>query len=271
MLLTHKFHLSGYVVPLPIKRTSNLGEVTYLYPLGDSNNVYLYATMFKGLAFINCRKVTNGETFSKEGIAFNSWEVNQFRKLRPELELAIVEKKSESGVLDCYLGKYKLIRYHIESQLLDLVKIRATDDHQEYGDASIRLDTDEMRAFFGTFDRVYEEFRQLIADLLPAKSLYVPPVATTSSAIPALGISFTTTPTIATTSAAKPSVAASIEKLHQADKLPTPAVATTSQKRKAPVLAGKEVESKMKKRIAALQVEGKVPKLKIDLSKINNM
>ena len=63
-----------------------------LYPLGEaSNDVYLYATVFKGLAFINVRKVTNAQFFSKEVISFNSWEVAQFRKLRPELELAIAK------------------------------------------------------------------------------------------------------------------------------------------------------------------------------------
>ena len=46
-------------------------------------------------------------------------------------------------------------------------KIRATDDHQEYGDASICLNADETRAFFGTFAQVYEEFHQLIASLPP--------------------------------------------------------------------------------------------------------
>ena len=269
MLITRKFHLSEYDVPATI-----VSNGMNLYPLGDVNNdVYLYATMFKGLAFINVRKVTNAQFFSKEGITFNSWEVGQFRKLRPELELAIAEKKS--GVLDCYVGKYKLIRYHVESQLMDLIKIKATDDHQEYGDASIRLDADETRAFFGTFARVDEEFRQLIASL-PVKNLptpavvpttATPAVATASSTTPAVATSSTATPAVVTTSAATPALATTSST--------TPAVATTSastsQKRKAPVLTRKEIETKIKKRIAALQAEQKVPKLKIDLSKINNM
>ena len=78
MLITCKFHLSEYVVPPPIESNG-----MKLYPLGDaSNDDYLYATMFEGLAFINFRKVTNAQFFSKEGISFNSWEVGQFRKLR---------------------------------------------------------------------------------------------------------------------------------------------------------------------------------------------
>ena len=154
MLITRKFHLSGYVVPPPIESNG-----MKLYPLGDVNNdVYLYATMFKGIALMNVRKVTNAQIFSKEGITFNSWEVAQFRKLRPELELAIADNKS--GILDVNVGKYKLIRYHVESQIMELIKIRVTDDRQEYGDANISLDADEMRAFFGTFARVEEEYSE---------------------------------------------------------------------------------------------------------------
>ena len=158
MLITCKFHLSGYVVPRAIESNG-----MKLYPLGDVNNdVYLYATMFKGIALMNVRKVTNAQIFSKEGITFNSWEVAQFRKLRPELELAIADNKS--GILDVNVGKYKLIRYHAESQLMELIKI---DDHRKYEDANICLNADETRAFFGTFAQVYEEFHQLIASLPP--------------------------------------------------------------------------------------------------------
>ena len=68
MLITRKFHLSEYEVPPPIESNG-----MKLYHLGDANNdVYLYATVFKGLAFINVRKVTNAQFFSKDGISFNS-------------------------------------------------------------------------------------------------------------------------------------------------------------------------------------------------------
>ena len=96
MLITRKFHLSEYDVSAPI-----VSNYMNLYHLGDDR--YLYATVFKGLAFINVRKVTNAQIFSKEGISFNSYEVAQFHKIRPELELAVTEKKS--GVIDCYVGK----------------------------------------------------------------------------------------------------------------------------------------------------------------------
>ena len=103
---------------------------------------------------------------------------------------------------------------------MEMSKIRATDDHQEYGDASICLDADEMRAFFGTFARVEEEFHQLIASL-PVKKLPTPAV-------------------VATTSTADPAVATSIEKLHQADKLPTSAAASLKRKWSTPPASGAE-------------------------------
>ena len=111
---------------------------------------------------------------------------------------------------------------------MDLIKIKETDDHREYGDASIRLDADEMRAFFGTFARVDEEFRQLIANLKPRVVVG-----------PAFG--------------------------H-----PSPAATATSLKRKASSLPA-ATASTFQKRIATLQAEEKVPKLKIDLTKTNNM
>ena len=158
MLITRKFHLSGYVVPPPFEL-----DGMKLYPLGDANSdVYLYATKFEGKGFINVRKVINARIFSKEGMAFVSYELGQFDKVRQTLEFAIAE--SSTGVLDCYLGRYKLIRYHVESQLMELIKI---DDHRKYEDANICLNADETRAFFGTFAQVYEEFHQLIASLPP--------------------------------------------------------------------------------------------------------
>ena len=96
MLITRKFHLSEYDVSAPI-----VSNYMNLYHLGDDR--YLYATVFKGLAFINVRKVTNSQFFSKEGISFNCYEVAKFHQIRPELELAVTEKKS--GVIDCYVGK----------------------------------------------------------------------------------------------------------------------------------------------------------------------
>ena len=263
MLITCKFHLSGYVVPPPI-----VSNGLKLYSLGDArNHVYLYATMFKGMALMNVRKVTNARIFSKEGITFNSWEVDQFRKLRRELELAIAESardesaRHDESVLESRvhgkMGKYKLIRYHVESQIMELIKIRVTDDRREYEDVGITLNADEMRAFFGTFARVDVEFRQLIANLEP-KVVAIP----------------------------NPSAVASIEKLHQADnKRPSSVVAAAEfGKWKQPGVAAEFAPLKRKasspptttastfqKRIATLQAEAKVPKLKIDLTKANNM
>ena len=67
---------------------------------------------------------------------------------------------------------------------MELIKIKETDGHREYGDASIRLDADEMRAFFGTFARVEREFRQLIANLgrYVVRTTATPTIATTSAA-----------------------------------------------------------------------------------------
>ena len=258
MLITHKFHLLEYDVPAPI-----VSNGMNLYPLGDDDR-YLYANMFKGLIYMNVRKVTNAQAFSKEGLSFNSYEVGLFHKIHPELELAIAEKKS--GVLDCYVGRYKLIRYHVESQLMEMMKIRATDDHQEYGDASICLDVDETRAFFGTFARVEEEFHQLIASLPPISAAN--PIVAPSAIVPASVANPTAAPpsvaksTVAPTSAANPAVATT--------SAANPAAATTSAslKRKWSI---PPTASTFQKRIATLQAQQKVPVFKLDLTKAHNM
>ena len=140
-----------------------------LYPLANpDNDRFLYANHWNGSAFINVRYIKDALYVSKkEGISFNSYELNKFREIRRDLEFTISEL--QSGYVDFYLGKYKLIRYQAESKELEFHKMIATDDHQEYAGSGIVLNAEETLAFFATFDTVERDFRQIEKDL-PKKS-----------------------------------------------------------------------------------------------------
>ena len=156
------FHLSvyNYDVPRPYK-SKELG--LNLYPLANPDNFrFLYASHWNGTAFINVRYIKDAVRVSKQGISMNSYELSKFKEIRQELELTISEL--QTGHADCYLGKFKLLRYQADSQELEFHKINVTDDRQEFV-ACIVLNAEETLAFFATFDTVEREFHQIVADL----------------------------------------------------------------------------------------------------------
>ena len=198
-----KFHPSvyNYEVPEPVVSSFGLD----LYPLGNpGDDLFFYANHWNGSAFINIRYIKDALHVSKhKGISFNRYELNKFKEFRQELELTIREQPSE--YVDFYLGKYKLLRFRPETKELEFHKIIATDYHQKFAGSGVILNAQETLAFFATFDTVESKFCQFEKDL---QSATVP----------------------------DPSVAASIEKLHQADnERPTPAVAAMKPKASAPI------------------------------------
>ena len=128
-----------------------------LYPIGE-NQVYIFVSVFNDTPFINIRMVLHGgQLITRDGVSLSNYELTKFRKICPELQLAILEMNS--GTKDFFLGDYKLVRYEADGKVLQFSKILATQD-QFPGGPNVCLIGDEILHFLLHLKKLNENFKK---------------------------------------------------------------------------------------------------------------
>ena len=130
---------------------------TNFYSLG--NDVYIYTSKWNDTVFVNIRRVIQCESFTKEGITFNAYELPIIAKIIPELR-----KADQKGVdAEFSVGKYKKVTYNGKYGILTFQKIDETEDRQAFG-AMISLGKKAIYKLFELFPRAEEEFHNIVSE-----------------------------------------------------------------------------------------------------------